>query len=440
LLPVLVYAETVQLDIDQARERAYNTDPRISEKEKLVDAARGLLDEARGAESWIYDVNAFMGLAPDIKGGIFEDNEGNINIDGDALDFDGVSPWYNLQFQIIYPFSTMGKAESYAEAAENNIKVQNGEVSLQQATTYIDVTRAYYGYLAARDAALMVESSKKTVNDAIGMVEDWLADGEGNGNVKQSDLFALQAGLGLLNRFLAESRALQQIALAGLKMLTGLEAGTQVDVIDSRLQPVALPEETLEQLQKRALEQRPEMMQVEAGMKARRALLDAKTAEKYPNFYTGVVGSIAYSPNRPQLDNISIYDPFNHAGATPVIGLKWDWWTGRQRGQVTQAQGQYDAIVEKKSFALMGIPFQVEEQYHQVHAYRKMADSMYDAARAARRWMVASFADFEAGIEEPSRVMEAFQAYVLAYADYLRIVNDYNLHVARLQVVTGDVK
>jgi outer membrane protein TolC len=379
-----------------------------------------------------------MGLAPDIKGGIFEDNEGNINIDGDALDFDGVSPWYNLQFQIVYPFSTMGKAESYAAAAENNIKVQTGEVRLQRANTYIDVTRAYYGYLAARDAVLTLEKAKVTVNDAIGMVDKWLNDGEGN--VKQSDMFALQTGLGVLNRYLEESRALQNIALAGMKMLTGLERNTQIEVVDSRLQPVDLPEETLEQLQKKALEQRPEMMQVEAGLEARRALLEAKQAEQYPNFYTGVVGSIAYSPNRPQLDNIAIFDPFNHAGATPVVGMKWDWWSGRQRGQVTQAQGEYSAIVEKKSFALKGIPFQVEEQYHQVHAHRKMVDDMYDAARAARRWMVASFADFQAGIEKPYRVMQAFQAYVLAYADYLRIVNDYNLHVARLHVVTGDVK
>ena len=44
-------AETVILNLDQAVERAFNTDPRISEKQKLVEVARGLVQEAEGAES-----------------------------------------------------------------------------------------------------------------------------------------------------------------------------------------------------------------------------------------------------------------------------------------------------------------------------------------------------------------------------------------------------
>ncbi|WP_455221885.1 TolC family protein [Kaarinaea lacus] len=438
LLAPAVKAETLVLNIDQVVERAFNTDPRISEKEKLVLAAKGLLEEAQGAESWIFDVNTFLGLSPDVNGGIFEDPEGNIKISSDAFDFSGVSPWYSLTFEIVYPFSTLGKAESYAEAAANNIKIQSGEVQLQRSKTYSDAVRAYYGYLAAHDAAAMMEDARKRVESAIKMVEEWIETGEGN--VKQRDLFALQTGLGLLNRFHAEASALQDIAYAGLKLLTGLGEDVQLELADKRLEPIPMLEQSLPEMQQLAMEQRPEMTQVEAGLKARRALLNAKNAEKYPNFYTGVVGSISYSPDRPRLDNISIFDPFNHAGATPVIGMKWDWWSGRQSAQVTQAQGEYEAMIEKKSFAKIGIPFEVEEQYRQMHAHNKMVGEMYNAARAGRRWFLASLADFEAGVEESDKVISAFQAYVLAYTDYLKVVNDYNLHVARMRVVIGEIK
>ena len=107
----VAYAENIVLDLNQAVERANNTDPRISEKEKLVEVGRGLLLEARGGESWIFDVNSFVGFAPDVKGGVFEDDEGNLKVDSDALDFDGVSPWYNLQLSIIRPISTFGKVK-----------------------------------------------------------------------------------------------------------------------------------------------------------------------------------------------------------------------------------------------------------------------------------------------------------------------------------------
>jgi len=432
------FAESIVLDFEQAVTRAHQVDPRIAEKERLVDVARGLLEEAQGAESWIFDVNTFLGLAPDVKGGIFENEDGEVQIEADALKFDGVSPWYNLQFSIVLPFYTFGKSESYADAALNNIKVKQGDVSVERANTYMDVTRAYYGYLAARDSVYLIEDANKKIEAARELVQSWLDEGEGS--VKQSDLFALQTGAGVLNRFLAEARGLQKIALAGLRFLTNIEDDKTLEIADKRIEPLPLPEETLVALQQRALASRPELKQVEAGLSARRALLAAKHADKYPNLYTGVVGSFAYSPQRPRLDDIAVVDPFNHGGLTPIVGVKWDWWTGRQKASTTQAEGELNALIEKKSFAQRGIPFQVEEQFYQVHAHHEMVQQLYEAARAGRRWMISSFADFEAGVEESSKVVTAFQGYILAYGEYLKVVNDYNLHVARLRVVTGEIQ
>jgi len=432
----LVSAETIVLDFDKAVALAHQADPRIAEKERLVDVARGLLEEAEGAESWIFDVNTFLGLAPDVRGGIFENEDGEVQIKADALKFDGVSPWYNLQFSIILPFYTFGKTEAYSDAALNNIKVKQGDVSVERANTYMDVTRAYYGYLAARDSVYLIEDANKKIESARVLLQNWLDEGEGN--VKQSDLYALQTGAGVLNRFLAEARGLQKIALAGLRFLTDIKG--DFEVAGKRIEPLALPEGTLEVLQQQALENRPELKQVEAGLSARRALLSAKHADKYPNFYTGVVGSFAYSPQRPRLDDIAVVDPFNHGGLTPIVGVKWDWWAGRQKASTTQAEGELNALIEKKSFAQRGIPFQVEEQFHQVHAHHEMVQQLYEAARAGRRWMISSFADFEAGVEESSKVVTAFQGYILAYGEYLKVVNDYNLHVARLRVATGEIQ
>ena len=284
----------------------------------------------------------------------------------------------------------------------------------------------------------MLEDAKKRVDSAMELVQGWLDEGEGQ--AKQSDLFQLQTGMGMLHRHLSGARGLQKIAEAGLRMLTGIEAKDSLELADEKLQAVPLPEKTLAELQKYALENRPEMIQVEAGLNARRALLSAKQAEANPNFYWGFAGSFAYSPNRPRLEELAIYDPFNHYGATPILGFKWDWWAGRHEGQVKQAEGEYNAIIEKKSFAQLGIPFQVAEQYHHVHSHYEMVQHLYDAARAGRRWMLASYADFEAGVEEGDKVMSAFLGYVLAYGDYLQMVYAYNLHVGRLHVVTGDIK
>lgn len=431
-------AETVTLDLPQAIERANNFDPRITEKEKLMGVAQGLMDEAVGAKSWIYDINAFAAFAPKTKGGVTTDGQGNLVIPEDALDFDGISPWYNVQFRVVRPLYTFGKVAHYTDAAKNNIRISEGNVQLERANTYIDVVRAYNGFLAARDARKILEDAEKKAKSALELVQKWLDEGEGE--AKQSDLFALQTGTALIKRFAGEARGIENVAAAGLKMLVGLGSGDELLLADQGIKPVALPEQSLEELQKMALAQRPEIMQVEAGLMARRALVSAKKAETYPNVYGGVVGSVAMSPGRDRDELTQSYDPFNHAGLTPIIGVKWDLFSGRQKGQIAQAEAEYNALIEKKSFARIGIPFQVAEQYHLMHANHQMVKDLYDGAISGRRWLISTYADFEAALDTSSSLVTAFQGYMVAYTDYYRAVNNYNLNVARLQVVTGEIK
>ena len=186
-----------------------------------------------------------------------------------------------------------------------------------------------------------------------------------------------------------------------------------------------------------ALENRVEFRQVEAGLAARRALVEASRADKKPIVFAGIAGSLAYAPNRNQLDNPHIFDPFNHVALSPLIGLKWEWEPGAQPARVAQAQAELEALVHTASFARNGIPFQVREQYYTVQAKYKSIKAMRSSAKAARRWMIAAYSDFEAGLEEADKILTALQVYVLAYAEYLKVVNDFNNHVSKLKSVSG---
>jgi len=437
-----VQAQTVVLDLQQSVERALRTDARIEEKEKLVEAARGLLAEARGADGWIFNVNSFVGFAPTLRGGLFETTDAtgkqSVGIPDNAFNIDGLSPWYYVDFSFIKPLYTFGKIKHYSKAAAGNIQVKQGDVALQRSQTRLEVTRAYNGYLAAKDTRLLLEDSAKKLESALELVQGWLEDGEGE--AKQSDVFALQTGVALLQRYAAEATGFERIAMAGLRMLTGVVPGDELELADKRLQPVELPEGELKALQAQALVQRPEMRQLAAGLQARREWMLAKKSEANPNLYTGLAGLISYSPLRDDLTSVSAYDPFNSAGATPILGVKWEWASGRQPAQVVKARAEMESTLALRTFAQRGIPFQVAEQYHTVHAHYEMVQKLYEGSRSGRRWMISSYADFEAGVETADKVISAFLGYIQAYSDYLKTVNDYNLHVVKLQVVTGEFK
>ncbi len=438
LLPQTSFAEE-PLSLEQAINLALDHDPRVEEKEAFVRKAQGLLAEANGSGGLRYSVDTFLALTTDVEGGFFENGEetcgSNCTPRDDVFDFDeGISVWGGLTFSIIKPLMTFGRLEGYQEAAQHNILVKQQDVALQRDSIRLDVVRAYYGYLTARDSRLLLEDTRKRLESALELVAEWLE--EDTGTVSQSDRYALESGLGLIDSFLAEASGLETIAMAGLKVLTGIKSET-IKLKDKRLNPVQLPGQTLEQWTQLAFEHRPEFKQVEAGLAARRALVQANRSESKPIVFAGVAGTFAYAPGRDTLDNPHVFDTFNHAALSPLLGMRWQWEQGAQPARVAQAQAELDALIHTASFAREGIPFQVQEQYVLVQSKYKSLKSMRSSAKSARRWMIAAYADFEAGLEEADKILTAMQVYVLAYAEYLKVVNDYNNHVSKLQSVSG---
>lgn len=429
------------LNLQQAIELALQQDPRIEEKRAYVRKAEALLDEAEGTGGLIFSSDAYLAITTGLNGGFYEDGDESCSDDckprDDTYSFDdGFSLWSTLTFSIIKPLATFGQLENYQEAAKNNIVIKQQDVQLQQEAVKLDVVKAYYGYLAARDGRFLLEDTRKRLNGAMILVQDWIDEGEGK--AKLADLYALQTGLGLIDSYLADIRAVENIAEEGLRLLTGIDAKESIEWADRRLMPEPLPEQSLEEWTELAIQNRVEFTQVEAGLNARRALVKAKKAATNPIVFAGVGGSFSYSPNRDRLDNPHIYDPFNHAAASPLIGMRWQWEAGAQSARVAQEQAELDAVIQLASFARKGIPFQVKEQYYYVQSKHESMLAMKQSAQSARRWMIAAYTDFEAGLEEAEKILTAMQAYVLAYAEYLKIVNDYNNHIAKLKSVSGD--
>ncbi len=416
-----------------------NADPSIKEKEELVESARALLDEAQGHRGLIIDANLFEGFAPEVKGGFYQNGAfSGTQPRTDGPFPGGLSDWTSLQFAIIKPLYTFGKITEYSEAAKGNIEVKQGDVRLRKQEMVKKVKRAYYSYLTARDLRRLLEDVQSHLNDALGTVNKNLS--ADNGQSKQTDLYALQTAQGMLSKYISQAIAVERISMDGLKLLTGVGMNSPLEVADDSLTPVPLPQGNLTDFKNRAVAERPEMAQLEAGMRALRALVAAKKAEMYPNIYAGVIGEANYASNRTVLNNPYVYDPFNNSGLTPVIGIKWDMESGVMSAQMAQQQAELDALNFKTQFAQAGIPFEVAEAYHHLQADYQSQLDLAKGSAAGRRWMIASLADFNAGLEKADKVADALKTYALTQAEYLQTVDDYNLDVAELARVMGETK
>lgn len=430
-------AASVQtVNLQQAVQLSLQADPRIKEQEMVVEQARALLREAQANAGVHLEGNAFLGLAPAVSGGFYE---GGTYSGGtprsDSYHFHGLSDWEQVQFAIVTPLYTFGKIKYYSAAAQGNIDVKRADVRIARSNTVLDVKKAYYGYLAARDTRALLEDLQAKATDALKTVQGSLK--EDKGNATQSDLYALQAGQAMLSKYLAQARAIEQVSLDGLKVLTGVGLKGTLAVADDNLQMVPLPATPLAVYQAKALSDRPEMAQLDAGMRARQALVAAKRADAYPNVYAGVVGMAANASRRNSLNNPYVYDPFNSVGITPVIGIKWDVTPGVASARQSEAEAELDALVQKNRLAQMGIPFEVAQNYAEMQADYKAATDLAGGTQAARRWMVAAFADYTAGLGKTSDLAEAFKTYALTATEYYKTMFDYDMAVARMDKLTG---
>ena len=427
------------MSLEQVIEKALNSDPRIGEQRAMVKHAQAQLSEAENSGDFTVSVNTFLGISPGLNGGLFfeDDCSGTGCVSrNDRFDLaEGLSPWYYIQYSLIKPLKTFGKIENFAIAAKHNIKVKEQNVRLQRGVTTFDVKKAYYGYLTAHNTNLFLADIQKRIDGAIETIQNWLDEDEGKAS--QSDLYALQSASALAESYVVKAAALETVALEGLKVLMGMPLSEPLELADERVIPLELPEKELLAMQTDAMKKRPEALQLDQGLKARRALVKAKRAMKKPNVYAGIAGMFSYSPYRDRVDNPHITDPFNDAGVTPIVGVQWEWAGGVQEARAQQAQAELDALLEKNAFARRGIPYQVSESYSQVQAYYDSTNSLKKSAKAARKWMIASYTDFEAGIEPVDKMVSAFQGYVLSYTQYLTTVYDYNMHVANLEKMTG---
>lgn len=432
-------ASAEPLTLEKAIQLAQQNDARALEKRYEAEAAAALAQEAEGAGGWLLDMTSALALTTEVDGGFFDNNCtnncGNQNVRDDLYDPDGITPFISIKAALIKPLYTFGKIENYKAAAEQLEVIKTEDVTLQHAATGMDVVKAWYGNLAALGGIALLSEAMDRLTAAEDIAQE-LID-EDDSDISEGDLYTLKAGKGLIQKFLAQAEGIQKTAHAGLALLTNQDPNSMT-LASKRLRPLPLPAASLEEMQERALSQRPEMRQLAAGLKARRSLIKAKQAEGRPNIFAGVAGSVAWAPGRDQLDNPHIFDPFNHYAASPLVGVQWKWQGSRTEAQVTQAEAQLRALEAKGEFASAGIPFQVAEAWYKVEAGYKAQRALSTASRDARRAMLSAYLDFEAGTGEPAKALEALKTYVLTYADYLLTVNNYNNDVINLRRLSGD--
>jgi len=416
------------LTLDQCIQIALKNNPEIKERRAGVAGARALKSQADAARYPQIDGLALLGPSPRARGNQIDSPD-----DQDNLIITGV--FARGIFSLVQPIFTFGEISGLRSAAASNIKVEAAKVDQKAGEVITKVKEHYYGYLLARDLLSLVkdvkgefDGAKKKVRKALDEDAEW-AD--------EIDLYILEAFSSTVDGAMAQALKSVRLAMGALKFSMGLPGDRQIALADSHIVPDVSRVEKLPFYQERSLKLRPEVRQIREGLKALRSLVKVEQSKYFPKLFVGALLDVAEATNRDDLNNPFVIDPLNHDTGGVAVGFKWHFDFGITAGRVSEARAEVQKVIHKRTFALQGIPLQVRKAHEEFLEAGKNIKSTENSYKFAKKWLVASIANFDLGIGEAEEIFKALEQFAKIRAENYKQIYAYNMAIANLDRSSG---
>ncbi len=436
VVPQLAWAQTPSekavYTLKDLIQRALATSPEIRQFQRGAEVAMAKKEQADAGRLPQIELTAVVGPSPRAKGSFLDTT--------DRRDHPVVTNVFErVEMTLVQPLYTFGKITGYRDAAAAGEKVEKGKVEEKAADLILKIKELYYSRLLASDILGLIDEISGDLDKAIDKTERQIkADAPGSDEV---DLYKLKAfrGEAMKNRNEAEKGF--DLATTALRTFAGLDPGQPVELDVKGLDATPRPVEPEDQAIGTALELRPEMTQVRAGLRATEALVQVEESNLYPQFFFAVEGLYAQAGNRTFQQNPFIRDPINDRYAAVVLGLKYNLDFGITRGKIRAAQGEHLKLQETKQFAEQGIPLQVRKAHRELAEAKETIRATDEGWRNAKKWLVAAKANYDLGVGEARELGQAAETYARLRAENYKATYNYNIALANIEHATGrDVK
>jgi outer membrane protein TolC len=423
LLPCAAGAE--QYTLRQCADYASANSPEVNELALGAQNYRASEAEARAARQPKISLLTYAAPAYKVTGNALEYHN----------DYGVWGPYYHAKLEAQLPLYTWGKLDSYIGAAQGGAKVAEGEAQQKRAEVIYEVKKYYNGLLLARRLKRTVDDALTVLTEAIAKADKLYA--EGNGEVKKSDLEMLKVYMAEAekNRHLADKSIL--LARLALMQKMGIEENADFDIADTLLRKEEGEMAPLEVYVEKSFAGRPEWAMLRNGIKARKLLVAAERADRYPLIF--LAGEAAYDNASVRKDqkNPWLNDPYNGFTGGVAVGAKFDFTPAASMARISSRQADVDKLLEKEKFARKGITLQVKNAWHTAKEAEANIESARKGLDAAQRWVMAAGLVYGIGTGEARDALEGVAAKAKAEKDYYQAIYDYNMALADLAKACG---
>ena len=336
---------------------------------------------------------------------------------------------YGLKATLQQPLFTGGKisgavnaAEYSAEAVEQDFKKDKSEVIYNIKATYWNLYRAI--------------EFRKFVDENVDQIKSHAKDAENlfkQGMLTNNDIMKVQVQLSdaLVRQIDAKNGV--KLAMYALNNALGLPLQTEIE-LSSSIQVNDRSWEAVDQLINNAFEKRPEVLGINARVKAGEAGLTSARGGWWPQIY--LIGNYNYMRPNPRI--FPTVDQFDKTwDVTLSVSFDiWNWW---QTGfQANQAQAQLAQAQEGLSMLKDGIMLEVTQSYLNIQkAKERKVVSEQGVSQAEENYRMTD-GKYKQGLIANSELLDAEVALLQAKLNLTQSLVDYELAIAQLSKAIGE--
>ncbi len=438
-VPVRLYA------LEEIQEAARAHAASLTVADASIRAAEWKQFQADWAWSPKLQANAFIAPVP------AETDVNNVGANIDEFLALNIGPFFRQTVNVVLPLYTFGRIDAARRLAELNVRSSKLERRKAELELHHQLTQAYWGLKLARSFTQMLSDGDELVKENIEEMEDARAFGEADFETK--DLRKLQIFSAELDSRALDNQKLITLAVAGVEYLSGVEL-TERSVTPLSEDVEVEPLEPLQYYLDLASSKRPEVLQLQAALKARRAQVDLARAGFFPNLYVAAnftygfsTETIARQPvcrlvgdtcETTDLAAAPFGNPYRQLSLGVILGLRWNIDFTTTYGSYKETQQLQQKTQAQRRQALGAIELEVRKLWLEADQSSKKVVITRRRLLAARRWRdQIGLGAQNGGNTNLSEAIEPLKAFYEAKVLHLQSIYDYKVARSALAVGVG---
>ena len=428
--------DTVRVSLQEFIERGLERSGQVSYEHRSVEMAENRASQAR-ASRILPSVNLSTnhGLIPGVRSN--EDLPANQwyldpNLDNDWEDW---AIFTRAEIEAIQPIFTWGAINKAIRAAELGAEAAKNEFEAHKSGIEMQLYELYFSYLLAVEVGRILEDAQSTIDQVERQINQMEEDGDPG--LRERDIFEFEIQK---SEFEIQKTDVQQSMARIERIWDYILANDRQTVFlpeEDFLDPIPFELEAFDFYQASAMEQRPEMKGVEAGIAAMENSVEAIRAQSYPSLFIGLTGSFAHTPNRPRQSNPFIINNTNYLSGAVGFGIRQNLNFVSIRNRVERERIEYNRVRDLQDALSDGIALELNEAYQDAVIAESKVRNLENALRTTRQWVRQEQLNYDFGMGEVEDLVDSVVKELELRVELKQSVFEMNKRVARLYMVSG---